>query len=572
MKTKTKKSKPSNAARRVAIVGEGVDEWGNRYVKLRVKGSDQGIPAFKVADLVKGPTPLFAALANAGWNGLTRQAQNEVLKKLEVRKRTAPTFKVATRLGWNGDAFVFPDQVFGHSNMPLEIVLDGLDQSMLGKYRTRGSLTDWQDKIAALCINNSRLIFSVCLAFTGPVLRFVGGPKGGGFQLSGDPETGKTTAAMIAGSIWGCHRGDRREKGFTESWNSTSGKIEETALAHRDCLLLLDETKLAGTTAQKRAEVLTSVTFSLAELTEKQRLTNASSARSWRGFFYSTSNLTLTKLAREGNIEVDDAGRGRMGDIPLPDQAHGIYEDLHGFESGEACSDALQRRCRRYIGVPIRAYLRRLVRESKKVGQFLHGERKFYRDALKAKVTSTHRKPLNRNSGRYATTFAAGSLASRYGVVPWSRKQILGAILKCELDQLRQPDENLDTGRPSVETLRSRLVKFLSENKHAFMRLQVKRPRHGRDDINAVPGYREKVSGQRWFYLTAKQLDAVIGTGVGARQLKQALVTEGLMAQKTLGKFVVQRRVFKGGKGSQNCAWVYAIKAEILAEQAAKGD
>jgi putative DNA primase/helicase len=215
MKTKTKKSKPSNAARRVAIVGEGLDEWENRYIKLQVNGTD--IPPFKVADLVKDPTPLSAALANAGWNGLTRKARNEVLKKLEERKHTASTFKVVTRLGWNGDAFVLPDQVFGQSKMPLEIVLGSLDQTMLAKYRTRGSLTDWQDKIAALCIGNSRLIFSVCLAFTGPILRFVGGPKGGGFQLSGDPETGKTTAAMIAGSIWGSHRGDRREKGFTET-------------------------------------------------------------------------------------------------------------------------------------------------------------------------------------------------------------------------------------------------------------------------------------------------------------------------------------------------------------------
>ena len=65
-------------------------------------------------------------------------------------------------------------------------------------------------------------------------------------------------------------------------------------------------------------------------------------------------------------------------------------------------------------------------------------------------------------------------MARRYGIVQWSRKQILRAILKCELDQLRQPDENLDTGRPSVETLRSRLVKFLGEYKNAFMKLQVK--------------------------------------------------------------------------------------------------
>lgn len=56
MKAKVGKSKPSDALRRVRIVGEGLDEWGHRYVKLRVKGSDNDIPPFKVADLVRDPT------------------------------------------------------------------------------------------------------------------------------------------------------------------------------------------------------------------------------------------------------------------------------------------------------------------------------------------------------------------------------------------------------------------------------------------------------------------------------------------------------------------------------------
>jgi hypothetical protein len=54
--------------------------------------------------------------------------------------------------------------------------------------------------------------------------------------------------------------------------------------------------------------------------------------------------------------------------------------------------------------------------------------------------------------------------------------------------------------------------------------------------------------------------------------LKQALVAEGLMAQKTVGKFVAQRRIFKGGRGSQNFAWVHAIKADILGENRPKAD
>ena len=77
---------------------------------------------------------------------------------------------------------------------------------------------------------------------------------------------------MVAGSFWGCHRTDsRREKGFSESWNSTSGKVELTALAHDYSLLILDETKLAGKGFVAQAENVIAVLFAISEQTEKQR-------------------------------------------------------------------------------------------------------------------------------------------------------------------------------------------------------------------------------------------------------------------------------------------------------------
>ena len=41
---------------------------------------------------------------------------------------------------------------------------------------------------------------------------------------------------------------------------------------------------------------------------------------------------------------------GSILDIPLPDGGHGLFEELHNFSSGEALSNALQRRSCRYFG------------------------------------------------------------------------------------------------------------------------------------------------------------------------------------------------------------------------------
>jgi hypothetical protein len=444
-KSSLKKSKSSVAKPRVTIEGQGRDEWGNRYFKFSVAGSEDDIPPFSVKQLISDPKPLFVALGNAGWNALTAKVRNQLLNRLQKREREASSFKVVTRLGWNSGAFVLPDKVIGRPKKRLQTALGDLDQAMLQKYRAKGTLDQWQEQVAVPCSGNSRLMFAVSLAFTGPILRFVGGPRGGGFQIWGNAETGKTTAAMVAGSVWGCHRREgRRDKGFAESWNSTAGKIELTALAHNHTLLILDETKRAGLSARDRADVVTSVVFGLAEGTEKERLTNPRSARSWRCCFLSTSNWSLAQLGKLGKVPVDEAHRGRLADIPLPSKGHGIYEELHDFADGERLSDALQRYSRKYCGTPGRKFVRKLDEEKRAdlqgLQKFLNSERAAYRKALKAKTEAEGLRPLNRSSGRYATTFAAGSLASKYGILPWRREQILWAILTCELDQLRQPD------------------------------------------------------------------------------------------------------------------------------------
>jgi hypothetical protein len=173
-----RKSKPSDHTAQVRIAGEGRDEWGKRYFKFIVRGSNIDIPPFSIKSIIKNNgRDLFIALGNAGWNAFTVKARNELLSKLQNRKPRDPSFKVVTRLGWASCAYVFPGEIIGTPNTPLETTFGGLDYSMLGKYRTKGSLEDWQKNIAQECIGNSRLMFAVSLAFTGPILRLAARPE-----------------------------------------------------------------------------------------------------------------------------------------------------------------------------------------------------------------------------------------------------------------------------------------------------------------------------------------------------------------------------------------------------------
>src|SRR6267142_3612838 len=208
------------------IAGEGYDEAGRRYFQIEIGGSE--LLTFAADTLLAESGELFKALANAGVNCFSPKSRTGIINAFQSFTAEKPSFRVATKLGSFHKQYVLPDKVYGSSsNLPTVVVLDGLDPAMVSKYRTAGTPEEWQSKIAALCDGNSRLMFALSLAFTGPTLPYVKGPRTGGFQLSGPAEAGKSTVASLAGSVWGCHVGaERKEKGFSETWHTTAGKVE----------------------------------------------------------------------------------------------------------------------------------------------------------------------------------------------------------------------------------------------------------------------------------------------------------------------------------------------------------
>jgi putative DNA primase/helicase len=550
---------------RVFVKGEGQDEWGHRYFKLAVKDSAIDLPPFSLDQISSDPKIVYSRLSNAGVNVLSAAAKNQLLNMLQGHEQQPSTFQVATRLGWNSGALVRPRVVIGTPTNPIERALGGLDQQMLAKYRVRGTLKDWQTKVAEVCTDNSRLILAISLAFTGPILRLVAGPRGGGFQFSGPPETGKTMAGMVGGSVWGCHRGaGNPEIGFAESWNSTAHQIEVTALAHNDSILILDETTLAGPDDRKRAEVVTAVVMALAQQNEKQRMTNVGPARWWRCYFLSTSNLTLNELALRGNVILNNAHRSRLTDIPLPTGGFGIYETLHGFSSGEKMTDALIARARKYCGSAGLEFQKRLVADcntdEKTLRKWLARQRKFYSDELKAQATAQGMKPLNRSTDRCATAYAAGCLASKYGIVPWTEEQLLRAVLGCQLDGLRFDGTERSQADTSVAGLRKKVFAYLRDRRGKFVDLDKVKLLPDSHKVESVPGYKATFKQKNWLYVTAERLKKIIGKGGNAGQLKKELAKAGVMDSTTSGRYVVQRPLFAGLKGNKGYHHVHAFR------------
>lgn len=554
----------SRSVAKIVIVGHGVDDVGQRYIKLKVASSSVNLPPYSMADLLEPKKRLYPELGDAGCKLLSRSSQTALLTMLEnYQHEGPPDFLVVSRLGSFGSFYVRPRSVVGKSPHRIERAVGSLDPRMLQKYRRRGTLRRWQEEVGALCHGNSRLIFSASLACTGPILPFVTGPRTGGFQITGAAESGKTTAAMVAGSIWGCHLDSARaEKGFCESWNSTHNALEGTAQAHCDALLSLDETALAGATPQQRAQVIMTAIFHLSEGEKKMRY-NESNGAAWRLYFLSTSNLTLDQLAVAGRVPIDDQHRGRLTDIGLPSgpNAHGIYEHLHGFADGGALTDAIKGRCRTTFGTPGYELVQRIYKNQKTLSEakrFVAARREAYIDRARKLSKEKGVKPLERTTARFATVYAAGSLAIRLGIFTWPRAHLFRAMLSCQFDGITSAEVCTLPPPP----LRSRLLEHLMKNRKELWDLDKGKPNAKRHALGSAPGYRQTFKGRKWLYLTSDQLKAIIGTGHDAAELKRQLVADGTMAT-TGHRHLVQRPVFQS-TGNKGYRWVHAFREGLL--------
>jgi hypothetical protein len=154
--------------------------------------------------------------------------------------------------------------------------------------------------------------------------------------------------------------------------------------------------------------------------------------------------------------------------------------------------------------------------------------------------------------------YGAGCLAIKYGIFTWGRRDLLRAILSCQLDSLVRAGSKLD----QVTNLRQRLVDHLVQNQPRFMDLNGARPSATAHTFGSVPGYVQTHRGESWIYLTSDQLKTLIGTGKAAGQLKKVLVEERWMAGSG-NRALVQRSIFKA-KGNKGYRWVHAFRTSLL--------
>jgi len=317
----------------------------------------------------------------------------------------------AQSVGWCGENYVLPDEVIG-PNPGGAIFQSG--ERVHDEHARAGTLDSWKTGIAVYAVGNPLLMLALSASFAGPLLSRCN-IEGGGIHFVGDSSTGKTTAIEAACATWG-------GPSFKRNWRATANGLEGAAALTNDCMLALDEI------SQCDPREVGNVVYMLGNGSGKQRASRSGAARGvtqWRTFVLSSGERTIETTMGEVGHRIKAGQSIRLLDISAS-RAFGAWDELHGFPSGNALSDALKSAAKTHHGHAGRAFLHKLTRDHRDFAERLNQIK-----SLPEFAADDGEGQDRRAAARFALLALAGELATEYGLTGWPEGSAVAAAVEC---------------------------------------------------------------------------------------------------------------------------------------------
>jgi len=406
----------------------------------------------------------------------------------------------------------------------------------------KDTLADWQKYVAEPCRGNPFLVFSICLALAGPLVK-AARSESGGIHFYGRSSRGKTTAAQVAASVFGCGA-DPSDNGFSyvQKWNATVNAFEALLAAHNDGLLVLDEIHTCD------AKDFGSVIYNLAGGRGKSRLDKNAGLRqqrTWRALVLSTGEKSARQKIEEENKRIFDGQRLRLLDVPTD---HGIITDAHGNEPGDFAL-SLKRACARYYGTAGTAFVRTLIEKYDNHSALAAVVQRELEDFERALAPPNLGPVEQRGLRRLALVQVAGKLASELGVLPFDSDEIARAVQVVTRAWLSD-----DVTLPEAVRGAQQVQGFIQRHQARF------RPAdNDHETPRDLAGYVDPRDG---LYLFTPEGFTEAVAGYDVKDVARELRTRQLLFSNEKDRFVSKHQIRIGGEDKR--LRLYAVKADIL--------
>lgn len=448
--------------------------------------------------------------------------------------------------GWLDGAFVLPQRTIGRTPNNEPTRYDGGDTDA-DKYSTIGTLEDWQTSVARYASGNSRLVFALSAALAGPLLKPMNA-ESGGFHLRGPSSIGKTTAVLIAASVWG-------GAGYVNNWRATSNGLEGTATSHSDTLLLLDEI------GQCTGKEVGDIAYMLGNGVGKRRATRTGETRApktWRVLFISTGEISISDKIKEDRRGHQSRGGQEVRVIDISADAgagFGLFETLHGFETAEAMARHFKDSCAKNHGQASIIFIERLVADPEAaVAEVKTTQAAFVRDHCPAGADGQ----VKRTAMRFGLVAAAGELATRFGILPWEVGEASRATATC----FKAWIDARDGIEPHEERAAIELVRHFMERHGDSRFVKLSGDDEKRQSIRDRAGYREEASdGDNLYYILPQVFRNEVCQGLDYRYVAQTLANKGML-KKGSDRLESLKRI----EGLKNAQRFYVINSKIFAQ------
>lgn len=455
----------------------------------------------------RGGEELLGELLDKGFRYNPKRRSDVV----EYIMSTIPNNRIiaATKVGWhNKKSFVLPNRVIGEND-----VIFQAETAIEFEFAEVGTIEGWANNIGQYCIDNIPLMVSVCAALAGPLLFLLNCTQGGAIHWVGDSSIGKSTAAIVAASIWG-------SSDLIRSWSATANGLEGIALTRNDTCLILDEI------SEAQPEEISKIVYVLMNGQGKQRASQKGHARKihrWRTFAISTGEQTLSGKMGEIGKRPNVGQEVRLLSIPAKFE-HGIFSNLFWFETGRHLADHLKESCAKDYGHIGPFFISRLIEEKRNLSDL-------YNKILKIISDNLTRNIEQRAASTFSIMALAGELAIEYGLLPWKEGSVLEAILVTFNRWRESQDEDNTEHERILQSIRNFIAKHVDSR---FSEVTDDRP-----VPNRAGWYRITKEGELVHMFNACALEEA-GGGFSRKRITEALNQAGWIICKDKGRFTTK--------------------------------
>lgn len=321
-------------------------------------------------------------------NKIARDLLSTYLQVFPVESRA----RCVDKLGWYNNLFVTPSKVIGDTSEKIVFQNSNTIESAMSE---SGSLEDWQQSIGKLAAGNTRLVFAISAALA-PTLAKFAKEDSGGFHFRGVSSCGKSTALMVAASVWG------NPKSYCRLWRSTANGLEGLAAY-----------LLANGQGKTRAS----------------RHGTAKPSSRWSLFFLSAGEESLMSLMARAGQRTNAGQEIRLADIEADaGVGMGIFENLHNQLSPASMALSLKQYTSQYHGAIGVEWLKQVVANQPSITRDIGGWIQNFVDRV---VWPDFSGQIIRVARRFALGAVAGALASQYGLTGWKEGEALNAANVC---------------------------------------------------------------------------------------------------------------------------------------------